>query len=166
MEPIVRVQAGIPNLTQLWICTYDCSLFYRVFSLLTALWVTALWGDDSMTFPLSNREDIAIRTLLTYAEVIGLFQCFQCFLKFFTSCTIKPVLGVTIKAIFKLSVCILQNCEGIGVRVNSPPQHLTTPLSDIACNSSLLYRSSAWINTHEHRSSPPEIVQVSCPPQC
>ena len=65
------------------------------------------------------------------------------------SCTIKPVLGVTIKAIFKLSVCILQNCKGIGVRMNSPPQHLTTPLSDIACNSSLLHRSSAWINTHE-----------------
>ena len=82
-----------------------------------------------MTFPLPNMEDIAILLLLTYAEVIGLFQCFQCFLKFITSCTIKPVLGVTIKAIFKLSVCILQNCKGIGVRVHSPPQHLTTPLT-------------------------------------
>ena len=70
------------------------------------------------------------------------------------SCTIKPVLGVTIKAIAKLSVCILQNCDGIGVRANSPPQHLTTPLSEIACNSSLLRRSSARMNTHEHRCRP------------
>ena len=107
-----------------------------------------------MTFPLPNREDTVIGTLLTYAEVIGLFQCFQRFLKFITSCTIKPVLGVTIKAIAKLSVCILQNCEGIGVRVNSPPQHLSIPLSKIACNSSLLYRSSAQIDTHEHRCRP------------
>ena len=51
MEAIVNVQAGIPNLMQLWICTYDCSLFYRVFSLLTAL-----WGDELSVFWLQFDE--------------------------------------------------------------------------------------------------------------
>ena len=136
----------MPNSANQWFQSFNCNfklsnLEYEFFQWFSVERVCI----DSMTIPLPNTEDIAIWLL---------FQCFQCFLKFIFSCTIKPVLGVTIKAIAKLSVCLLQNCGDIGVRVNSPPQHLTTPLSEIACNSSLLYRSSARINTHEHCCRP------------